>query len=213
MEMTSTLGYRREETFTQKIVRSKAFWIIFGPFYFRIRFIALTTESFRRNYLFSLTCPHIHLLMNLVSAFGSRELDGKVYLATFTRADCDSACEGKMKQLQKIQKRMKGVRKESAMISFTLDAGKDTPESLNKLGRALDANPFFWNFLSADKAKVDRLLSDGFRIKELDDSYLGKLFLVDRRNRVRGLYKTDKESVNKLMIDVGLLINREQLYK
>jgi len=213
MEMASTLGYKREETFTQKVVGSKAFWLIFWAFLFAYPIYRSYNRELPPELPVQFNLPSYSLTNEFGKAFGSRDLDGKVYLVTFTRAECDSICEANMKQLQKIQKRMKGVRKESAMISITLDAGKDTPQSLNKLGRALDANPFFWNFLSADKAKVDRLLSDGFRIKELDDSFLGKLFLVDRRNRVRGLYKTDKESINKLMIDVGLLINRDQLYK
>ena len=213
MEMASTLGYKREETFLQKMVGNKAFWILFWAFLFAYPIYRSYNRELPHELPVQFNLPSYSLTNEFGTEFGSKDLDGKVYLVTFTRTECDSICEGNMKQLQKIQKRMKGVRKESAMVSITLDAGKDTPESLNKFARALDANPFFWNFLSADKSKVDKLLSDGFRIKELDDSYLGKLFLVDRRNRVRGLYKTDKDSINKLMIDVGLLINRDQLYK
>ncbi|MCO4792960.1 MAG: SCO family protein [Bacteriovoracaceae bacterium] len=214
METTATLGYIRKETLPQRMVRSKTFWVVMLGFLFSYPLYRSYYRVLPPELPIQFNLPSYELTNEFGKGFGSRDLDGKVYLVTFTKSTCDDFCMKNMGYLQKIQQRMKGVKKESSLVTISLDSKVDTPEVLHKFARSLDSNPFFWNFLTSKESnKVSKLLSDGFRIKAVDDTYMEKLFLVDRRNRVRGLYKLDKLTINKLMIDIGLLINRDELYK
>jgi len=42
----------------------------------------------------------------------------------------------------------------------------------------------------------------------MDIVHSEKIFLVDKDGRVRGLYSMDKQHVDQLMIDMGILINK-----
>jgi protein SCO1/2 len=60
-----------------------------------------------------------------------------------------------------------------------------------------------------------KLYRDGFKVgveqnpkSLLEIAHTEKIVLVDGDNRIRGYYSFDTNDVNKLMIDVGLLINR-----
>ena len=50
---------------------------------------------------------------------------------------------------------------------------------------------------------------DGERVDLFDIAHTTRLVLVDGRGGIRGYYPTDEEGVNRLMIDLGLLVNRE----
>ena len=49
---------------------------------------------------------------------------------------------------------------------------------------------------------------DGDEVTLWDIAHTEKLALMDGEGYVRGYYSTDKDSLNKMMIDVGLLYNR-----
>ncbi len=77
--------------------------------------------------------------------------------------------------------------------------------------------PYVWNFLTGDRAIIQKLLIEGFRVPVgtvektssnlIDIAHSNKVVLVDTENRIRGFYEMDKANIDKLMIDVGILIN------
>jgi protein SCO1/2 len=119
-------------------------------------------------------------------------------------------------ELELIQKRIRGTGKKVAIVTFTVDPEHDNEKVLFDLARKHRANPYTWTFLTgSDKEAMFKLYRDGFKVgveqnpKDMYDiAHSEKIVLVDSANRVRGFYSFDTNDVNKLMIDVGLLINR-----
>jgi protein SCO1/2 len=119
-------------------------------------------------------------------------------------------------ELEVIQKRIRGTGKKVAIVTFTVDPEYDNEKVLFDLARKHHANPYTWTFLTgSDKEAMFKLYKDGFKVgveqnpKDMFDiAHSEKIVLVDQENRVRGFYSFETNDVNKLMIDVGLLINR-----
>lgn len=158
--------------------------------------------------------------------FGSREIQGKVAIASFMFTTCPTTCPGLMEKMKEIQKRVRGLGENIALLSFSVDPVNDTPAVLHRYARSLQANPHVWNFLTGPREQLEEVLIQGFKVpmgedKEIVSGILGeeeitlwdivhteKLVLLDGEQFVRGYYSTDKNSINQLMIDVGLLHNR-----
>lgn len=163
------------------------------------------------------TVPQFELLDEMGKNFGSNNLKGKVYLANFAFTSCPVTCRELLKKMQKIQKRVKGVGSKIALVTFSVDPEVDTPKILFKTARDLKANPNIWKFVTGEREKVSNLLIKGFKVpmgekKEneslLDIAHSEKIVLVDEKGQIRGYYGSDKIAINKLMIDIGLMINR-----
>ena len=67
-----------------------------------------------------------------------------------------------------------------------------------------------------DDAHIKEVLVDGFKVPVGDKEYSKsiydiahseKLVLVDQKGFIRGYYKMEKNDINRLMIDLGLLAN------
>ena len=160
--------------------------------------------------------------MNLKSHLGAKILKGRIYFITSAALSRTSHAHPLFLELMKVQKRMRGVRLESGLITVTTDPRLDTPELLQKAARNYQANPFYWNFLTGPKTQVD-LFNNFLKQKMVENKILQEsstfnhlldakqITLVDRVGQIRGFYSFDQHSINKLMIDVGLLINKSEL--
>jgi protein SCO1/2 len=92
----------------------------------------------------------------------------------------------------------------------------DNEKVLFDLARKYDANPHVWTFLTKNnEEELFTLYKDGFKVgveknpQDLFDiAHSEKIVLVDEVGQIRGYYSFDENSINQLMIDVGLLINR-----
>ena len=82
----------------------------------------------------------------------------------------------------------------------------------------MKANPNVWRFVSGPIEETKKLLVEGFKVpmgdKEIaenimDVAHSSKLVLVDQTGKIRGYYSTEKDAINQMMIDIGLLINRK----
>jgi len=123
-----------------------------------------------------------------------------------------------LKQMQTVQHRIRGVIDRAAIVSFTVDPDTDTSKVLFAKARELQANPVVWRFLTASLEDTKKLLVDGFKVpvgnKEIannimDVAHSNKLVLVDKEGKIRGYYAAEKDGINQLMIDTGLLINKK----
>ncbi|RPJ72333.1 MAG: SCO family protein [Alphaproteobacteria bacterium] len=168
--------------------------------------------------------PEFSLTNEFNKPFGSKDLLGKFYIANFMFTSCPSTCPALMDKMDIIQKRIKGVGTKAAIVTFTVDPVNDTPEVLFKYARKRNSNPFIWNFLTGSKAELQKIVIDGFKVpmgnkeavtKKLEEKTITlmdivhseKVVLVDDKGQIRGYYSTDKVELDRLMIDMGLLIN------
>jgi len=195
------------------------FWTLLIAFFFAYPIYRSLNRVLPPELPIITTLPAFKLTSENNTAFGSEELKGRVYMANFMFTRCPSVCPKMMQEMVQIQKRVRGTGQKVALVTFTVDPDYDTPEVLFDAARnTYKANPHMWSFLtSQNKEELFKLYRDGFLVnvadrepaKDLFDiAHSEKIVLVDQVGRVRGYYNYDKDSVNKLMIDVGLLINR-----
>jgi protein SCO1/2 len=216
--MTSTTQpeFIRKSNVVETLVRSKLFWVLFLLFGFSYPVYKSLNRTLPPPLPVIAQVPDFELISENGQRFGSKDLKGRVYLANFVFARCPSVCPKMLGDLEKIQKRVKGTGTKVAIVTFTVDPEHDNEKVLFDLARKHHANPFVWTFLTGeDKEAMFKLYRDGFKVgveqnpKDMFDiAHTEKIVLVDGENRVRGYYSFDKDEVNKLMIDVGLLINR-----
>lgn len=206
----------RSSNVVEKLVRHWGFWVAFVIFGFSYPIYRSMNRILPPELTIIAQVPEFQLTNENGVKFGSADLKGRIYLANFVFSKCPSVCPKMLTELEKIQKRVRGTGRKVAIVTFTVDPENDTPATLFKLARKHDANPFVWTFLTdTNKESLFKLYRDGFKVgveqnpKDLFDiAHTEKIVLVDGANRVRGYYNFEENSINQLMIDVGLIINR-----
>jgi protein SCO1/2 len=206
----------RKTNVVEKLVRSKIFWVVFLVLGFTYPIYKSLNRTLPPELPIIAHVPEFELISENGQRFGSKDLKDRIYLANFVFARCPSVCPKMLADLEKIQKRIRGTGKKVAIVTFTVDPEHDNEKVLFDLARKHHANPFTWTFLTGpDKEAMFKLYRDGFKVgvennpkNMMDIAHSEKIVLVDQANRIRGYYSFETNDVNKLMIDVGLLINR-----
>lgn len=218
------LTFYRSTNIIEKAVRSKSFWVLFIALVFGYPILRSVNRELPEPLPVYSKVPQFSLTTQHKETFGSLDLNGKIYIASFAFTTCPTTCPRIMEKLQVIQKRVKGLGQNVALVTFSVDPENDTPEVLLKHSKKYQANPYVWKFLTGEKASMRNIVVDGFKVpmgdKEavekkvaeesvtmFDIAHTEKVVLVDGSGNIRGYYSIDKDSVNKLMIDVGLLAN------
>jgi protein SCO1/2 len=214
-----TGSHIRQSNWLEKLITKKTFWAIACGFFFIYPLAKSVNRDLPAELPILSELPAYSFTDENGKAFGSNELKGKVYIANFVFTTCQTSCPKILNRVQMVQHRMRGVIDRAAIVTFTVDPQNDTPEVLYSKARELKANPVVWRFLTAPIADIKKLLVDGFKVpvgdKEIADSVMdvahsNKLVLVDQDGKIRGYYSIEKDGINKLMIDSGLLINRKK---
>ena len=217
MQTVSTIkGELRQSNVIERLFVKKSFWIIFWLVAFSYPLIQSINRKLPDPLPVYGVVPSFNLETEDSLRIKSDDLKGKIYIANFMFASCPTSCPKNLKTIKKIQKRIRGVGQKIAILSFTVDPENDTPKKLFKLARDWKANPFIWKFITGKKENLFPLLTDGFKVPMGDKEYSKnvydiahsqKVVLVDQKGQIRGYYSLDKNDINKLMIDVGLLAN------
>jgi len=208
--------FMRKTNVVENLVRSKLFWVLFLLFGFSYPIWKSMHRTLPPELPIISQVPEFEMISENGQRFGSKDLKDRVYLANFVFARCPSVCPKMLGELEVIQKRIRGTGKKVAIVTFTVDPEYDNEKVLFDLARKHHANPYTWTFLTgSDKEAMFKLYRDGFKVgveqnpkSLLEIAHSEKIVLVDQENRVRGFYSFETNDVNKLMIDVGLLINR-----
>lgn len=135
--------------------------------------------------------------------FGSGELRGHVYVASFFFTRCPSICPTLMKGMATLQRRFRDEGLDSVrLVSISVDPDHDTPERLRAALPGYGVDPSRWALLTGPRDRVRALAVDGFRVALgepqatdaagiLDIAHAAKLLLVDGNGALRGLYDSD----------------------
>lgn len=213
---TTTAGNLRQGNVLEKIIRHWAFWVVFLFLGFAYPIYRSLNRVLPAELPIIAQVPEFTLTSENNKPFGSKDLKDRVYLANFVFSKCPSICPKMLKDMEVVQNRVRGTGHKVAIVTFTVDPENDKPHVLFDLARKHNASPFTWTFLTSDdKEALFKLYKEGFKVAAdqnptnlFDIAHSQKIVLVDGANRIRGYYAFDKDSVNQLMIDVGLLINR-----
>lgn len=224
--MTQAVGFKRDSSIIEKLAVSKLFWFVFVIFMFSYPIIRSVNRTLPPPLPIIKQVPNFNLVNDFKKPVTPNDLKGKVYIANFIFTTCSSSCLRLTAEMEKIQKRVRGLGQNVALVSFTVDPEMDTPDVLYKYARKKNANPFVWTFLTGDKEEMKKVVIDGFSvpmgereevsalvgeesITMFDIAHTEKFVLVDHDGNIRGYYDSTADDVNKMMIDIGLLINRK----
>lgn len=150
--------------------------------------------------------------------FGSADLAGRVWIASFLFTRCETVCPGVTRELARLQGRLRNLEPALHLVSFSVDPGHDTPERLAAYARAARASPRMWTFLTGDAEVIRRTVERGLRVHAGADpadpspagiSHGTHLVLVDGAARIRGYYDPgEPDALDRLVRDAALLVNR-----
>jgi protein SCO1 len=153
--------------------------------------------------------PEFSLVGSDGKPYGSAELKGQVYIASFFFTSCRSICPAIMKGVARLQngfaeRKIDGIR----LVSISVDPEHDTPEVLTDYAKGLGIDPNRWTLLTGDPEAVRRLVVDGFktplaspapeRPEPMDIAHTGKLVLVDGSGRIRGYYDSTELGLDEV---------------
>ena len=214
--MISFIQQYQADSTIKRVVLSPCFWVCFCTFFFSYPLIKSINRQLPDPKPVLYQVGDFQLTNQYGEGFGSEQLKGKFYIANFYFSSCPTVCPVLMKKMQKIQHRVRGLGTHVALLSITVDPEVDRPPRLFKESRKYHANPHVWYFLTGELPAVRNLVVKGFRLSLGDQSALyhiahsEKLVLVDDKGGIRGFYSSDKKGINQLMIDLGLLVNRQR---
>jgi len=210
-------GILRQNNFIERLLIKPWFWIFTSIIMFSIPIYRSVNRELPPDLPVLYTLPEYELTDENGKSFGSKDLKGKPYIANFHFTSCPTVCPELMKETQVIQKRVKGLGTKVGIVSFTVDPETDKPEKLFEHARTLGANPYVWKFLTETEANLRSVIVDGFKVamgdKEVsnnlyDIAHTQKYFLVDEQGRIRSMYSNTNKEINKMMIDLGLVVNK-----
>ncbi len=150
--------------------------------------------------------------------FSSADLKGKVWLVSFVFTTCNGTCPATTHRMEQIQEALKdkGILKDgkARLLSITLDPARDTPEVLRGYMKAYDADPGSWTFLTGKADDVHKVIADwGMWAKPAANGQLdhpSRIFLVDRKGRVREIYHLGFLKAKWVLEDVELLLKEPE---
>lgn len=166
------------------------------------------------------TLPAFQLTDQEGRPFGSQELAGRVWVASFIFTRCPTVCPAITRQMGLIQARTRNLEPALHLVSFSVDPEHDTPARLAAYARVHHASPRMWTFLTGSADAVQETVERGLRVsmgKGREDgdpasaeiSHGTHLVLVDGRARIRGYYDPDAEdAIDRVVSDAALLVNR-----
>jgi protein SCO1/2 len=165
------------------------------------------------------TLPRFDLTDENGRPFGSGDLDGKVWVASFIFTRCATICPRITSRMAEVQRRTQQLAPALHLVSFSVDPEYDTPERLRDYARSHHASPRLWSFLTGPEEAVKEAVVGGLKVsmgKERggdggpEEIFHGShLVLVDARGRVRGYYDPEEPgAVDRVVRDAGLLVNR-----
>lgn len=162
------------------------------------------------------TIYHTIADFNFVNQFGDsisqKTTEGKIYVADFFFATCQSICPIMSTQLTRVQDSCKNTPN-VLLLSHTVNPMHDTVEVLAEYGKKYGAIQNKWHLLTGEKKKIYSLAKESYLVNALEDDgseegflHSETFLLIDTQRRIRGIYDgTDTLQVNKLIQDITLL--------
>jgi protein SCO1/2 len=162
------------------------------------------------------TIPPFELTGQDGRPFGSKDLAGRVWIASFLFTRCETVCPAVTRQMTRIQARTRNLEPALHLVSISVDPRHDTPARLAEYARGARASPRMWTFLTGPAERVQETVVRGLRVHMGEDEAGGAevshgthLVLVDGAARIRGYYDPDDpEAVDRVVRDAALLVNR-----
>lgn len=153
--------------------------------------------------------PEWRLVDQNGTSFGSGDLAGEVYVASFLFTRCATVCPRLTASLRQLERRYREEGVEGArLVSFSVDPEHDTPERLRDYARNRSLDLERWSLVTGDEREVRSVVVDGFALPMgerldlagglVDVAHAARLALVDRGGGVRGYYGSDAVGLDEV---------------
>ena len=143
----------------------------------------------------------------------------KITILTFIYTGCDDAngCPLATFVMSQLAKRMEKdpiVGKQLQLVSFSFDLQRDTPEVLEKYAKPFRTKRIPWSFVvSTDrKSLIETLSHYDQSVQEMTGhqyAHLLRVFLIDKRRRIRNIYSTAFLHADTIINDVKTILAEE----
>jgi protein SCO1/2 len=162
------------------------------------------------------TVPSFALTAADGKPFGTRDLDGRVWVADFVFTSCPEVCPRMTEEMARLQTWLvnRGLDGRVQLVSISVDPARDTPDKLRAYGAQFHARAT-WHFLTGPQQAIEDAVVRGFKIAlgkepEGQDNFAivhgTKFVLVDGKRQIRGYYDTgDGEAMARLRRDAQAL--------
>jgi len=158
------------------------------------------------------TIPAFKFVNQYGNSAGSKDLEGKIYVADFFFTSCPSICPIMQRNMLNVYNEFKNTP-DFKIISFTIDPKHDTVPVLKNYADKLGISGNSWWLLLGDRDTVYNLAAKSYLVAVSEDStvaggymHQGYFVLIDKQKRVRGSYDgTDMKQVNQLIDDIKTL--------
>ncbi len=153
--------------------------------------------------------PEWRLVDQNGESFGSGDLAGEVWVASFLFTRCATVCPRLTASVRQLQRRyreegVEGVR----LVSFSVDPEHDTPERLRDHARSRRLDLERWSLVTGAERDVRSVVVEGFALPMgerldlagglVDVAHAARLALVDRDGGVRGYYASDEVGLDEV---------------
>ncbi len=149
--------------------------------------------------------PPFSLLDQSGAPFGSRDLEGRAWLAaplSTTSPESDRVGE----ELRLIQHRAHHLGADFRVVSITTDPERDSPPDLAAFVEQHHGSPRMWTFVTGDPREVAHVLA---QLPALPGESRSAFVLVDAHGRARSIYDPlDPATVERVLLDLSLMVNR-----
>lgn len=206
----------RVQSVAASLVGRPAFWVIFMGLVVTTLLAPTMTRKVPKPPELRLPLPAFQLVSHRGQPFSLADLRGKVWVADFVFTSCPTVCPKLTKRMQEIQHRTRNLGDAFHLVTFTVDPENDTPERLAAYAAAHKASTRRWTFLTGSLGDLETTVVKGFKIamgREETSPGIFEIFhgerlvLVDAEGAVRGYYEADDEGIERLLRDIGLLVN------
>jgi protein SCO1/2 len=148
--------------------------------------------------------------------YGTAQLRGQVWVASFFFTRCPTVCPRLMAALRELQQAAQQAKTRLRIVSFSVDAEHDTPAVLKQYAGGQHADLSSWTFLTGDAQLIQKTAVNGFKLATEGRADAGAdhfgilhgshLVLVDPALTLRGYYRSeDTEARAKLLEDAAAL--------
>jgi len=158
------------------------------------------------------TIPAFKFVNQYGDSTGSKDLEGKIYVADFFFTSCPSICPIMQRNMLNVYNEFKNTP-DFKIISFTIDPKHDTVPVLKSYADKLGISGNSWWLMLGARDSVYNLAAKSYLVAVSEDStvaggymHQGYFVLIDKQKRVRGSYDgTDMKQVNQLIDDIKTL--------
>jgi protein SCO1 len=142
----------------------------------------------------------------------------KIKVVAFIYTNCPDICPMTMNDFKRLQTKLKDKNlfgDDVHLITMSFDPERDDRETLKKYANVFEADFNGWKWLHGSIKETEKIISlFKLQYKQSVNGYIShstKLYLIDKNNRIRGIYEMTKPNNpfdhEQLLFDINLLLN------